>query len=359
MTGPSIILGGAGFVGTNLAATLAERGETVRVFDNLSRAGAERNASWLLERYPGRFELIRGDVRDEGALGRALEGTSCVFHFAAQVAVTSSLTDPLYDFQVNALGTLRVLETLRRMRRPAPLVFTSTNKVYGCLPHIPLVEGASRYEPVAPDAATDGVSELMPLDFHSPYGCSKGAADQYVRDYARCFGLQTTVLRMSCIYGPHQAGNEDQGWVAHFCRSALEGRATTIFGDGKQVRDILFVEDLVEALLLTRENATRLAGCVFNIGGGPANSLSLRELLDYLKRQGRGLSVRYKPWRAGDQRYYASNTSRFREATGWQPRVSPEEGVDRLLRWLSRNSYGAPLSMRPLSAASAALLSSK
>jgi CDP-paratose 2-epimerase len=258
-----------------------------------------------------------------------------VFHFAAQVAVTTSLVDPIEDFSVNAQGTLNVLEAVRAQPKPPPVVMTSTNKVYGGLDDVALVREGQRYAPMSPALRAHGICETRPLDFHSPYGCSKGAADQYVRDYARSYGVPAVVFRMSCIYGPHQFGTEDQGWVAHFLVRAIEGSTITLYGDGMQVRDILFVEDLVNAFLLAERHATRLAGQVFNIGGGPRNVISLLDLIDRIGvLHGERPRVKFETWRTGDQRYYVSDTRRFEQATGWVPQVHVDAGVERLYKWL-------------------------
>ena len=333
--GPVLVTGGAGFVGANLADRLARRGEQVLLYDDLSRPGVEENLRWLTRRHGERVAFTRGDVRDAERLRAAVRGVSQVFHFAAQVAVTTSLDGPLEDFQVNAGGTLTLLEAMRAEAPRAGLVFTSTNKVYGALSDLPLREGRRRWEPLSDAARMLGVDESRPLDLHSPYGCSKGAADQYVLDYARCYGLSTVVLRMSCIYGPHQFGTPDQGWVCQLVRSALEGEEITIYGDGKQVRDVLFVSDLVDALLRVSRRSHALAGQAFNVGGGPGNVLSLLELLDLIESlEGQRPAVRYADWRPGDQRYYVSHTGKLRAATGWVPRVSPRQGVRRLRDWL-------------------------
>src|SRR5579885_3112017 len=249
----TLITGGAGFIGTNLADRLLSQGAPVLVLDDTSRAGVARNLSWLRMRHHGRLQVEIADIRDPAAVRRAVDRADRIFHFAAQVAVTTSLVDPLRDFEINVRGTLNVLEAARAKQRPTPLLFTSTNKVYGALPDVDLVRQGRRYVPADPQLA-GGIDERRPLDFHSPYGCSKGAADQYVLDYARCFGLPAVVFRMSCIYGPHQFGNEDQGWVAHFLIRALRGEPITIYGNGMQVRDILFVDDLVDAFLLAQAN---------------------------------------------------------------------------------------------------------
>ena len=335
---PVLITGGAGFVGSNLASRLLDSGQPVLLFDNLSRPGVERNLRWLKERYGSRVEVEVADVRDARALARAVAQATQVFHFAAQVAVTTSLVDPIDDFEVNARGTLNLLEALRAQAEPPPLIYTSTNKVYGDFGDLALVRRQTRYEPEDPDVRARGIDESRPLDFHSPYGCSKGTADQYVADYARSFGLPTLVFRMSCIYGPHQFGTEDQGWVAHFLIRTIEGQPIVLYGDGLQVRDVLFVEDLVDALLLAQTHMDALAGRAFNIGGGPSNTTSLVELLDLIgDLHGEKPDVRFNAWRTGDQRYYVSDTSRFRAATGWAPRVRLHDGVERLYRWLLKS----------------------
>jgi CDP-paratose 2-epimerase len=344
-----LITGGAGFIGSNLADRLLGEGRSVLLFDNLSRAGVRRNLEWLLEKHPRRLQVIVADVRDAGAVRTAVRRSSAVFHFAAQVAVTTSLSDPLEDFQVNAGGTLNVLEALRGVDSPPPLVFTSTNKVYGGLDDLTLIESATRYRPSGNGFDSGGIDERRPLDFRSAYGCSKGAADQYVVDYSRTFGLRTVVLRMSCIYGPHQCGTEDQGWVSHVIGSFVEGRPFTVYGNGKQVRDLLYVDDLLEGLLLSLENADRLAGHSFNVGGGPGNTVSLIELLELMASlSGNHPELRFAPWRPGDQKYYVSDTAKFSAATGWRARVDVRSGVERVYRWLKHGPpYGA---MRPSSA---------
>jgi CDP-paratose 2-epimerase len=329
---PALITGGAGFIGTNLAARLLDDGRDVVIFDNLMRPGAECNLRWLHDTYRRGLKVQIVDVRDPYLVRRAVREAGCVFHLAAQVAVTTSLSAPVEDFEINARGTLNVLEALRDLDSPPPLVFTSSNKVYGALDEIELRAKPLRYEPLFLRASID---EHCGLDFHSPYGCSKGAADQYVLDYARTFGLPATVFRMSCIFGPHQFGNEDQGWVAHFLIRALEGQPITIYGDGRQVRDVLYVDDLIKALLAAERGIERLAGQAFNIGGGGANSLSLLELIEQIaKLQGAPPELRYDDWRSGDQKYYVSDINRFRDATGWAPCVSAHDGVAALAQWL-------------------------
>jgi CDP-paratose 2-epimerase len=328
-----LITGGAGFIATNVADRLLRLGCRVRLFDNLSRAGVEENVQWLRAEHRGRVEFRFGDVRDSAALRNALTGVQRVFHFAAQVAVTTSLVDPFLDFDVNARGTLNLLEAIRSMEERPSLLFTSTNKVYGHLDDVELIPNDRRYEPDS-DVARQGFSEARTLDFHSPYGCSKGAAEQYVLDYARTFNVPAVVFRMSCIYGPHQFGTEDQGWVAHFIIQALKGRAVTLYGDGLQVRDILYVEDLVDAMLLAHANISSVAGEAFNIGGGPGNTTSLLELLDLIERiTGDRPPHTIEPWRTADQRYYVSDTTKFGTATGWRPRTNVADGVGRLAAW--------------------------
>ena len=330
-----LITGGSGFVGTNLAHRLCSAGERVLVYDNLSRAGVEQNAAWLSDTHGDLVQVENGDIRDATALASAVRSASAVYHLAAQVAVTSSLTGPIEDFEINARGTLNLLEAARGMTTPPPVIFTSTNKVYGHLDDVELRLNGSRYEPVDEHVRRLGISEAQPLDFYSPYGCSKGAADQYIVDYARTFAVPGVVFRMSCIYGPHQCGTEDQGWVAHFLIQAMNRRAITLYGDGKQVRDILFVEDLVDALLLARKNIRELSGQVFNLGGGPANTTSLLEILASIAElEGARPVVSWGNWRPGDQRYYVSNFAKFQTATRWKPKIGMEEGVQRLHAWL-------------------------
>jgi len=331
---PVLITGGAGFIGSNLADRLLSQGRRVIVFDNLSRGSVEANLVFLKTRHGARLEVMAEDVRHPAAVAQAVQRASAVFHFAAQVAVTRSLEDPTEDFEINARGTLNVLEALRAMRSPPPLLFTSTNKVYGALDDLSLLETPERCAPLPTEPLSGAVDESRALDFHSPYGCSKGTADQYVRDYARSFGLQTIVFRMSCIYGPRQFGTEDQGWLAHFLLRAPRGEPITLYGDGKQVRDVLFVDDLLDAMQLAHEHVKALSGRAFNIGGGPQNTLSLLELLKLIGAMtGTEAKVRFAPARVGDQRYYVSNTQAFERATGWRARTSPEQGLERLASW--------------------------
>jgi len=331
----TLISGAAGFVGTNLAHRLLGDGERVRVLDDLSRPGVERNLEWLEREHGGRLQVEVGDVCDTAIVTRAMSGARSAYHFAAQVAVTTSLDDPRHDASVNLLGTLNLLEAARAARTPVPLVFTSTNKVYGDLADVALRETDDRHEPVDPELCSCGISEARHLEFCTPYGCSKGAADQYVLDWHKSFGVPTAVFRMSCIYGPHQFGNEDQGWVAHFLISALAGEPITIYGDGKQVRDVLFVEDLVDALVAARQHMPAIAGSAFNIGGGPPNAVSLLEVTALIEElMGNEPELALGPWRKGDQRWYVSDPRAFGRVTGWRPTVSPREGIARLHEWL-------------------------
>lgn len=336
MTGLVLVVGGAGFVGGNLAHRLLSSGTRVRILDNLSRPGVERNLAWLASSHGTLLEPVLGDVRDPAAVARAVRGVSAVFHCAAQVAVTTSLVDPIHDFEVNARGTLNVLEAVRREDPPPFVLFTSTNKVYGALGDVALVDVGERYVPVDP-ALRRGISEARPLAFHSPYGCSKGAAEQYVLDWAHTYGVPATVFRMSCIYGPRQFGTEDQGWVAHFLVQALQGRPITLYGDGKQVRDVLFVEDLLDAFLLARESPREVAGRAFNVGGGAGNTVSLLELLDLIAEvRGERPRVRFEERRVADQRWYVSDPGAFGALTGWAPRTPLAEGLGRLHAWLEQ-----------------------
>jgi CDP-paratose 2-epimerase len=331
-----LVIGGAGFIGCNLAAHLAKGGKRVRIYDDLSRPGVDRNLAWLQRTFGDRIDARIADVRDRPKLREAMTNVEAVFQFAAQVAVTTSMVEPLHDFDVNARGTLEVLEAVRANSDKPPVIFTSTNKVYGCLPDLHLRDDGVRWTPADNTIAANGIDERRPLEFRTPYGCSKGCADQYVLDYAHSYGIPATVFRMSCIYGPHQFGTEDQGWVAHFLIRALEGKPLTIYGDGKQVRDILFVDDLIDAFMRAWSRIGLCAGKAFNIGGGVTSTISLRELLSLMDSlRCPPPEVRYEGWRPGDQRYYVSNTAAFRETTGWMPKVGPRAGVEALHGWLT------------------------
>lgn len=327
-----LITGGAGFVGCNAAHYFLRRGHEVTVLDNFSRSGSRQNLAWIIE--DAKVSVSEADVRDQHAVRRAVTEAhpDVVLHLAGQVAVTTSVTDPRLDFEVNALGTLNVLEALRQARPEALLVYTSTNKVYGDLGHRRVVDAGLRY---AFAEEVGGVDERTPLDFHSPYGCSKGAADQYVRDYRRIYGLRTVVLRMSCIYGPRQFGVEDQGWVAWFVIAAALGRRLTVYGDGKQVRDVLFVDDLMRLFERIIERPDAAAGEVFNVGGGSQYQLGVVELLGVLSELGgRPIPYDLAPWRPGDQRVYVSDVGKAARVLGWSPEVTPTDGVKRLHEWV-------------------------
>ena len=335
-----IVTGGAGFIGSNLASAFLQDGHRLTILDSLVRPGSERNLEWLRSSpNAANLRFVKGDVRDtelvQSVVGAA--DVRLVFHFAAQTAVTTSLVDPRGDLEVNLLGTHNVLEAVRGSRAPSPpiLLFTSTNKVYGALPERATEQTRTRFRFADPDLNAYGIPESEPLDFHSPYGCSKGAADQYVRDYARIYGLRTVVFRMSCIYGPRQFGNEDQGWVAHFMLAVAGNRPLTIYGNGKQVRDLLFVDDLVRAFRMAARHIDTTAGNAYNIGGGPANSVSIwYELGPRLERfAGRRLSASFGEWRPGDQPMYISDIRRAERDFGWRPHIGIDEGLRRLWAW--------------------------
>lgn len=332
-----VIFGGAGFIGSNLAQKLLETTDAkIHIFDNLSRSGVRHNLAALQKAAgnSGRLQITIGDVRNAAMVDRAVGPATEIYHLAAQVAVTTSLADPRHDFEVNLLGTFNVLEAARKHGRRPFVLFTSTNKVYGAMASHRIVCRGARH---AYDT-TSGVSEAEPLDFHSPYGCSKGAADQYVRDYARIYGIPTVVFRMSCIAGARQFGNEDQGWVAHFLYSALQGSPLTIFGDGRQVRDVLCVDDLLPAFDAVREHLPITAGQIYNVGGGPANAISLLELIALIEKL-TACRVEYElaAHRPGDQLVYVTDCSKLRRDTGWEPRIGIRLTLDRIYQWRKRN----------------------
>lgn len=346
-TRPVLVTGGAGFIGSNIADRLASEGHDVHLFDTLARPGVERNLAWLQARHKRKISFTRGDVRDEDSLAAAAREAEAVFHMAAQVAVTTSLANPREDFDINVRGTIHLLDALRTSDRRIPVVFASTNKVYGDLADIDFVLEGDRYEPLDRQVRQNGISEDRPLDFHTPYGCSKGAADQYVLDYARSFDLPACVLRMSCIYGQRQMGTEDQGWVAHFLIRALEGETITLYGDGAQVRDILDVGDAVNAYMAAWQKIDRVAGRAFNLGGGPANAISLRQLMHVIEKLvGRPVDISYSDWRAGDQRYFVADTRRARAELNLPRPRGWREGVAALATWLA-NERGIDLSQSP------------
>lgn len=303
----------------------------MRVLDDLSRPGAERNLAWL-RTLGGRLRFMQADINDREALAAVVEGAERVYHLAGQVAVTKSVDDPRSDFLANAMGTLNVLEAVRERAVRALVILASTNKVYGALAGARVQRREGRYWLVD---YPQGIPETFPLDFHSPYGCSKGAADQYARDYHRIYGLRTVVFRQSCIYGPRQYGLSDQGWLAWFVLAALKGLTVRIDGDGWQVRDVLYVEDLLDAYELAAERAEACAGEVFNIGGGPESTLAIWQDVAPLLAEltGRTPEARFGPWRTGDQKVYISDTRKVRERLGWRPKVSAAEGLARLAVW--------------------------
>ena len=344
MSGAVLVTGGAGFIGSNIADRLAVEGRHVLIYDTLARPGVERNLDWLRERHPARITPIVADVRDAAELARAVREADAVFHMAAQVAVTTSLDDPRNDLEVNILGTFNLLEAVRAQGGQKPVIFASTNKVYGDLADLEFASTSEGYLPSDPVVRAHGIDEARPLDFHTPYGVSKGAADQYVLDYARSYGVPAAVLRMSCIYGQRQMGTEDQGWVAHFLIRALQDETITLYGDGHQVRDILDVSNAVEAYLAVWRNIDRVRGRAFNLGGGAANAVSLRTLLAHMGRLlGRDVDVRFSDWRAGDQRYFVADTRAAQAALGLGPKLGWRQGVERLAHWLAEER-GLPLS---------------
>lgn len=332
-----LIFGGAGFIGSNWAHRLLKTTDAkVHIFDNLSRRGVDHNLKWLQKTVgdSNRLQVTVGDIRDVAAVQRAVQTATEIYHFAAQVAVTTSVSDPRIDFDVNVGGTFNILEAARNSGRRPFLLFTSTNKVYGNMAARPIAPGARRYV----SNQNDATCEKQPLDFHSPYGCSKGSADQYVHDYSRIFQLPTVVFRMSCISGPRQFGNEDQGWVAHFLYSAVEGRPVTIYGEGRQVRDVLAVEDLMRAFELSRASLARTAGEIYNVGGGWANSVSLLELIDEIEQvTGHRLQYYFERVRVGDQPIYITDFSKLHHHAGWEPKMGLRQIVETMYSWWKQN----------------------
>lgn len=350
-----LIFGGAGFIGSNWAHRLLQSSDVrVHIFDNLSRHGVRHNLNSLQRAARGtdRLRVTIGDVRNAELVERAVQSATEIYHFAAQVAVTNSVEDPRFDFEVNAGGTFNILEAVRKTGRKPFLLFTSTNKVYGHLQSREFVRKGLRY--TWPELY--GVDETQPLDFHSPYGCSKGTADQYVRDYARIYGLPTVVFRMSCIAGPRQFGNEDQGWVAHFLYSALEGKPLNIYGDGLQVRDVLCVEDLLSAFDAVRLHLAATAGEVYNVGGGRENSVSLLELIEHIEKlTGRTLRYNFAPVRPGDQLLYITDFSKLSRHTGWRPRMNVRQTLAAIYEWWKQHSDTLQPAMPSVSVPAAAL----
>ncbi|MCM8803835.1 MAG: GDP-mannose 4,6-dehydratase [Candidatus Omnitrophica bacterium] len=330
------ITGGAGFIGTNLTLNLLkDKKNYVVIYDNLSRSGVEKNLEYLQSLKLKNFEFINGDIRDYKKLKEIVKDFDIIYHLAAQVAVTKSVEEPIDDFEINATGTLYLLEVIKKNSPDSILIFSSTNKVYGKLNHLKLKEGEKRYYLVDKE---NGVDENENLDFHSPYGCSKGIADQYVRDYFRIYGLKTVVFRQSCIYGPFQYGNEDQGWVAHFIIKAIKGEKINIYGNGKQVRDILYISDLIDAYNLTIENIERCKGEIFNIGGGVKNTFSLLELIEFLERKiNKRIEYGFFDWRPGDQKVFISNNKKLEKYTAWKVKIDKKTGIEKLINWIKKN----------------------
>jgi len=342
----TLITGGAGFIGSNLADTLLSAGEPVVIFDSLCREGVKANAQWLRAKHGSLVRVEVGDVTDASRVAALVRNARAVYHLAAQVAVTTSIHDPRLDLHSNLIGTFNVLEAARALPKPPPILFASTNKVYGELEGVAIQRVGDAYEYAD---GRPGIDERARLDFQSPYGCSKGAADQYVRDYARIFGIPTVVFRMSCVYGTRQFGTEDQGWVAHFARALLGGAPITIYGDGCQVRDVLWVGDLVHAMIAAISYAGERPGQVFNIGGGVRNAVSVHRVIERLMEvTGRRVPVETSQWRPGDQRIYVSDTRKAGEHLGWTPATGWQTGLERLVEWLDSADLSTPiLPLRP------------
>jgi CDP-paratose 2-epimerase len=332
-----LITGGAGFIGVNLANRLLNEGHEVTIFDNLSRSGCGLNLAWLRDQHGSdAFRLITANIADFDAIKQAAVGKERIYHLAGQVAVTTSVKNPRQDFEDNALGTFNALEAARLAGNDPVFVFASTNKVYGGMEEVAVIEDTHRYQYVD---FPDGIPETQPVDFHSPYGCSKGAGDQYVRDYARIYGLRTVVSRQSCIYGYRQFGIEDQGWVAWFTIAALKKRPISIYGNGKQVRDILFIDDLLDAYDALVNNIEKTAGKIYNVGGGSGNTMSIwtefGPMLEGLVK--RPIPVTYRDWRPGDQPIYVSDIRKAQMELGWSPCISISQGVKLLFQWVQDN----------------------
>jgi CDP-paratose 2-epimerase len=330
-----LITGGAGFIGTNFVEYFTKRGWQVTILDNLSRKGSQENLDWLKATYP-KIRFVKADMRtDLKVLEEEVVKHEVIFHLAAQVAVTTSVQNPREDFEINVVGTLNLLEAIRAKQVNPVLIYASTNKVYGGMEDIVVVEEKERY---AYRDLPHGIPENRLLDFHSPYGCSKGTADQYVRDYARIYGLKTVVFRQSCIYGPRQYGIEDQGWIAWFTIAALLGRPVTIYGDGKQVRDVLHVEDLARAYEQAALSIEKVKGEVFNVGGGAEKVLAIKEVFPLLEKfLGRKVPYAFGEWRPGDQPVYVSDVSKAADKLQWQPKIDPEAGIRSLFDWCQKN----------------------
>ncbi|MDQ3190637.1 MAG: GDP-mannose 4,6-dehydratase [Bacteroidota bacterium] len=333
-----LITGGAGFVGINLAHHYLLLGKPVMIFDNLSRPGVVDNLQWLISKYGTKVRVQIADIRNESILQMAVKNAESVYHFAAQAGATSSIYNPIEDFEINARGTLNILNSIALLETPIPLVFASSSKVYGEMKHLEMKIKGNSYEPVLKEVKSFGINENSILDLNNPYGCSKGVAEQYVLDFARTFQLPATVFRISSTYGPYQHGNEEQGWLSHFISNCIKNKTVNIYGDGRQVRDILFIDDLVEALLLTQKNMSSVIGQAFNIGGGPQNAISLIDALEMISKISKNkIDVSYNPWRTGEQRYFVSDTRKFELATGWIPKTNIKNGMEALYNWISNH----------------------
>jgi len=330
-----VLIGGAGFIGSNFAALLLSKGEQVVVLDNLYRRGAEHNLEWLKKAGAKNFRFEKLDItRDFESLKKEVEHADRVYHLAAQVAVTDSVANPRLDFEINALGSFNVCEAVRSAKTSPHLIYSSTNKVYGSLEKLKIKEGEKHYLLIDPP---NGVSEETCIDFHSPYGCSKGCADQYVRDYNRIYKMKTTVFRQSCIYGPHQFGIEDQGWLAWLLIATKLGRQLSIYGDGKQVRDVLYVDDLFAAFEAAFSKPSASCGSIYNIGGGPSHTLSLLEYIDIMRSLGEKPQYSFANWRLGDQKVYISDIRKAKEELGWSPQISKLQGISKMKDWIGEN----------------------
>lgn len=339
MANKILITGGAGFIGINATRHFLKKGNAVTIFDNFSRKGTDINVANLEKDFPGGFKVVKGDVRyDRDLLEREVSEHDVVLHLAAQVAVTTSIIDPRTDFEINALGTFNVLEAVRLSHNKPFVLYTSTNKVFGSLEGLPVREEGKRFRFISDEHHEHGVSEIHPLDFHSPYGVSKGVADQYTIDYSRIYGMKTVVFRQSCIYGTNQFGVEDQGWLAWFTIAAMTGRPITIYGTGKQIRDVLFIDDVVRLYELAIDNQDMVNGKAYNVGGGPLNTLSLIELLNHLEEK-----YNYTPElaradvRPGDQPVFVADIRRAKNELGWEPQVTIEAGIEQMHKWLQDN----------------------
>jgi CDP-paratose 2-epimerase len=326
-----LITGGAGFTGVNTAKAFLDRGWRVVIYDNFLRRGSRQNIEWLASECRGKVRVVEGTLLEFEKLRDEIGKVDAIIHLAAQVAVTTSVQNPRLDFETNALGSFNVAEAIRQAERSPVVIYTSTNKVYGGLEKLRITEGEERY---VYDCLPNGIDESTPLDFHSPYGCSKGCADQYFRDYYRMYGVRSIVFRQSCVYGAHQFGNENQGWAAHFAISSVLGLPLRIYGNGKQVRDLLFMNDLCDLYVTVIENPDAMLGRIYNIGGGASNAKSVLELVHILEEiLDRKLEITFGPWRPGDQRIYISDISAIARDCGWQPKTSPKAGIEKLVAW--------------------------